>query len=251
MIRLVVNLTFLEKIKSGDFLTFFAVVLAYLAYSKSINDKYESWRSLLLSLKADLESQSAWLSSEYKEETYKDKTAFSPRKIIFPLSFKSLEEIISRGASDFNFSEKFIKNISIFDERIETFNKLLEQQRLNVTANPVLTHNLVEILDSNGACDCATTYDNFFQSIENMKVSQPDCYALAKRIHSINRIIHINIISNEDDESGLHYLYKYLLNEVQNKLSNLEKSKPWHLRYKWPLLILGCVLFILIESLLK
>lgn len=251
MTKFIVDLSFLDKIKSQDLLTFGALVLAYFAYSKSIDDKYDSWKSLLLSLKADLDSQSQWLSTEYREESYRDKTAFSPRKIIFPLTFESLQEIIRRGASDFNFSDEFINKISIFNERIDTFNKLLEQQRLTVSANSDLTQRTSYILDRIGALDAAVLYEDFINSFKKLRDSNPDCYNLAERIFTLNKTIHVDIISNANNKSGLHNIYSYLQKEINTKIDNSQKLKPWYIRFRWAVLIVTIIIFFFVEAILK
>ena len=49
------NLSFLEKIKSTDLLTYLALLLAYGAYTWTINRDLKSWKSLFVSFQADLD----------------------------------------------------------------------------------------------------------------------------------------------------------------------------------------------------
>lgn len=248
---LTIDFNFLRNITATDLLTFLAIILAYLAYRKTIKDKYDSWESLLFSLKADFKSQEAWLSTEYIKENYKDKTAFSPRKIIFPLSFGSVQEIINRGATDIGFSEEFINKISIFKERVDTFNELLTRQAMMSSTNPYITQKVVDALDKIGACDSSVSYENFISSLESLKNSDQESYNFAKRLHAINTSIHAEIISNKNNEDGLHSLYLFLKEEIENKINNMEKSQPWYIRFNGWILILATIVFVVIENLLK
>lgn len=247
-----IDLGFLNNISVTNLLAFMAISFAYLAYAKSLNDKYDSWKSLLFSLKADFESQKAWLSTEYTKECYKDKMAYSPRKIIFPLSFGSVQEIINRGAVDIGFSEEFINKISIFKERVDAFNELLNRQAIMTSANPSSTNKTVNALDKIGVCDCSIPYDNFIRSLEtDLKISDQDSYNFAKRLFAINEAVHIEIISNKNNEAGLHSMYIFLKKEIENKINNIEESKPLYLKFKWLILIFSIAVYIFIESILK
>ena len=124
------NLQFLSEIKSGDLLTFLALVLAYIAYVWSVNRDLEAWKSLLISFKNDLDSQKAWLGSEYFNKAYEDKNSFNPHNIIYPLPFESLPEIIRRGITEFSWiSSEFTRQISLFNERVIAFNDLLDHKK--------------------------------------------------------------------------------------------------------------------------
>src|ERR1035437_3803897 len=108
------NLGFLKEVGSADFLTYLLLLLAYFAYEWSVSRDLDSWKSLFISFKTELETYKQWLGNEYFAETYEDITSFDPRKIIFPLAFVSLPEIIRRGASEFpRISDKFINQLSL------------------------------------------------------------------------------------------------------------------------------------------
>lgn len=247
-----INFNFLSKIASTDLLAFIAIVLAYFAYRKTVKDKYDSWKSLLLSLKADFDSQKAWLSTEYIKENYKDKTAFSPRKIIFPLSFGSVQEIINRGATDIGFSEEFINKISIFKERIDAFNELLVRQSIMSSTNPPLTQKVVDALDKIGVCDCSVSYEKFIELLEsNIKNFDQEIYKFAIRLYAINLAIHTDIISNKNNESGLYSLYDFLKKEIEIKINYIKKFQPWYIKFHWLILIFAIVAFFLIENFLR
>ncbi len=227
------------------------MLLAYLAYVKSINDKYESWKTLLLSFRADLNAQESWLATGYS--SYNNKDSYSTYKVILPLSFESLKEIIKRGANDndLRFTEEFIKKISIFNERVEGFNKLLDQQRLVVTSDPVMLFKLDKKLTDFGLYNRDISDDLFIKSVENNLKSDQDLYALARNIWVINEHIHVRLISNKDNENGLFSLRIFILNEIENKINKLEFIKPWYIQKSDIIWIFSLIIFLLIEVFLK
>lgn len=244
-------LQFLQKIKSDDLLTYLAFLLAYIAYTWSVNRDLDSWKSLFISFKNDLESQKAWLATEYFEETYKDKNSYNPYKIIFPLSFESLPEIIRRGVAELpGISEKFVNELSLFNERIIAFNSALDHIKKVYSSDPVMSEKLKDKLNDLGLDKKDVEFDNFKKEIFELKKKE-EIYYLAENIRRLNRIIHVKLIGNKDKKDKLHYLYSEIKKELKNILDNFDRKRPSFIRYKWLLIGLSVPLFLLIEVFLK
>ncbi len=245
------NLQFLSEIKSGDLLTFLVLILAYIAYAWSVNRDLEAWKSLFISFKNDLDSQKSWLGSEYFEGTYKDKNSFNPYKIIFPLSFESLPEIIRRGVAEFSWiSSKFTNQISLFNERVIAFNDLLDHIKKTITADALTTERLKDKLNDLGLDKDSVEFDDLKKKIFEAKKTDADFY-LAEQVRRFNRIVHVDMIGNKSKEDKLHYLYYQINVELDKILENFDKKKPFFIKYKWLIILLSIVLFVFIELLLK
>ncbi|HPN55123.1 MAG TPA: hypothetical protein PLB52_04350 [Candidatus Moranbacteria bacterium] len=247
-----IDLTFWREIKSDDLLTYLALILAYIAYVWSVNRDLESWKSLFLSFKKDLEIAGAWIGGEgYSEETYKRKESFSPTKIIYPLSSESLPEIIRRGVGEFNWaSDEFIRQLSLFNERFDAFNSALDHVKKIISANPILSEGLKEKLNSLGINNDDIEFDEFKKNIKRLKSSDEILY-LAENIRRIHRIIHVELIGNKNKEDSLNYLYHKISKKIENILSNFDKKKPPFVKYSWWLILLSFIPFYVIELLLK
>ena len=242
-----INLQFLNEIKSGDLITFLAVILAYIAYVWSVNRDLESWKSLFVSFKNDLHNQRPWLGSEYYKETYKDKNSYNPYKIIFPLSFESLPEIIRRGIAELPWiSSKFAKRLSLFNERIIAFNNLLDYAKEIVTTNPLVTEKLKDKLNNLGLDKGSIEFDDLKKKINEAKKTDEDFY-LAEQIRRINKVIHVGMISNKNNEDKLCYLYNEINGELDKIIKNFDKKKPFFVKYKWIVILLSIIFFIFIE----
>lgn len=252
MIKVVLDITFLEKVKSSDLLTFIALVLAYFAYVKNVEDKYKSWKSLLVSLKADIDCQSPWLFSSYSHVSILPKVWYSPAKVVYPLVFDSLKEIIRRGASDSSVLPPELNNLlSIFNERIEAFNQLLEHHRKLVTSNSTQSHNLQKILEGLGLSDSAVSDQEFNQRVISIKNTDNESYALSQNIAGINNALHAGLIGSDADKSSLNSLVLEINSTITEKLGNFSKIMPWFVKYKWYILFLWVIIFFLIENYLK
>ncbi|GBE17009.1 hypothetical protein BMS3Abin15_00842 [bacterium BMS3Abin15] len=245
------DFNFLREIRSGDLLTYFALLLAYLAYTRSINRSLDSWKSLLISLKNDLKSQKEWLDSEYFEETYKDKNSFDPFKIIFPLSFESLPEIIRRGVAEFSWiSDKFINQLSLFNERTIAFNSFLDHLKKVISANPVMTEKLKDKLNDLGIDKKSIEFDDLKKKIYELK-KEDEIFYLAENIRRLNRLVHVKLIGNKNKKDKLHYLYFEITNELENILKNFDKKRPFFIKHKIIIGAFSLLLFLLIEIFLK
>jgi len=245
------NLQSLNVIKAGDLLTYVALILAYIVYAWSVNRDLETWRSLFNSFKNDLDSQKSWLESEYFEESYKDKNSFDPYKIIFPLSFESLPEIIRRGVAEFSWiSANFTNQISLFNERVFAFNDLLDHIKKAITANALITERLKDKLNNFGIDKESVGFDDIKKKVFEAKKSDDDFY-LAEQVRRFNRIIHVKMIGNKSTKDKLHYLYYQINNELDKILENFDKKKPFFLRYKMLIIFVTIPLFICIELFFK
>lgn len=242
-----VNLQFLQDIRSADLLTYLALLLAYIAYVWSVNRDLDFWKSLLISFKSDLENQKFWLASEYFAETYKDKNSFNPYKIIFPLSFESLPEIIRKGIAEFSWiSRKFINRLSLFNERVITFNDLLDHLKKSITADPILSERLKDKLNELGLDKESIEFDVLKNKIFDAKKTDEDFY-LAEQVRKFNYIIHVKIISDRNNEDKLYFLYSEISKELDYILKRFDKERPYFIRYKWLFVLASIPVFVFIE----
>lgn len=241
-----IDLSFFSYVESQDFLTYLALLLAYAAYVWSVNRDLESWKSLFYSFQNDLEGQSAWLKSEYFSETYTDKYSFSPKKIIYPLSFESLPEIIRRGPNELSWiSKKLMKQLSLFNERVIAFNSLLDQIKLINAADPVKTEVLIDRL--NDLCiDGDISFKDLKKSIAELK-KREDIFYIAENLRRLNKILHVKVIGNKTSEDKLHFLYSEIWNELEKIIGYFDKRKPWFVVYKWQIIFASIPVFVLIE----
>lgn len=247
-----INLQFLQEIKSADLLAYLVLLLAYTAYAWSVNRDFESWKSLFLSFKSDLKSQEPWLGGDgYSEETYNNKHSFSPANIIYPLSFESLPEIIRRGVAEFSWiSNKFINNLSLFNERIIAFNSALDHIKKIISADPIMSEKLKDKLNDMGLNKEDIEFDDFKKKIKELKKNDEILY-LAENIRRLHRIVHVEIIGNKNKGDKLNYLYFEITKELENILNNFNKKKPFFIRYQKVIFIFSLLLFFLIEIYLK
>jgi hypothetical protein len=258
-----IDLQFWKEIKSGDLLTYFTLVVAYIAYTWSVKRDFDSWKSLFSSFEADLESQKKWLGGEYFSKTYEDKDSFNPYKIIYPLSFESLPEIIRRGVAELPWvSKEFIKQLSLFNERIIAFNSLLDHIKKVSSADPVMSEKLKDKLNELGLGNDNIEFNEFKKSIHkrvrrmnnekwfcncrNNKKNDEVLY-LAESIRRLHRIVHVKLIGNKSEQDKLHYLYSEIKNELKNILSNFDRKRPFLIKYAKYVFVFSLLLFFLIE----
>lgn len=237
-------------INSSDLLTYLALVLAYSAYVWSVERDFQSWKSLFISIKKEMETHKSWLSGEYFLKTYKDKNSYLPSKIIYPLSFTSIPEIIRRGASENpKISNDFIGLLSIFNERVNAFNSVLEQIRICSSSNPLLSEELIDKLKLIGLEDKNVSYEDFKKKIFSLK-KKDKTYFLAENLHRLNKVIHLDLIGNKKN-GMLNFLYQKIDNDLNHILNSFEDQKPFFIKYKNLIILLSVVMFIFIEILLK
>jgi|SRR3989344_2004350 len=244
-----INLNLLKEIQSTDLLTYLALLLAYAAYIWSVNRDFQSWKSLFISFKSDLESQKSWLGTEYFGWSggYEDKNSYNPYKIIFPLSFESLPEIIRRGVAEFAWiSKTFVNNLSLFNERVIAFNSLLDQIKKGNSANPISTEKLKDKLNGLGLDKESVGFNELKKKIFENKQSDEILY-LAESNRRLNKIVHVHLIGNKTNEDKLHYLYSEITRELENILDNFEKKKPWFIKHNRIIILLSVIIFICVE----
>jgi len=221
----------------NSILTLVALLLAFFAYRWSVIRYFNSWKSLFISFKNDLNSQKAWLSTSYSHYSYKE--VYDPGKIIFPLSFESLPEIICKGVAELKgIPNDFINQLSLFNERILAFNSLLENIKQTVTANPVLTQKTEYKLLDIGLDDRRISFEQFennlIKLIENTSSDEEkNIYYLAKNIQNLNKKIHVGLISVDSKEDGLHSLYIKIDKQIGDIINNFNKKIPFYIRNGW------------------
>lgn len=251
------NFSSSKLIDSGDLLTFFALLLAYIAYTWSVNRDLESWKSLLLSFKSDLDIYESWLGGDgYTDGSYKDKESFSPAKHIFPLSLESLSEIIRRGLGELQgVSLEFNSHISIFHERVVAFNTALDHITLACSANPAMSERLQEQLKNLGLRESYddVSYDTYQKNIEKLKQNKDneELYYLAKNIRRLNWVVHVSLIGNKNTPDKLHYLFTEIRRELDDIIINFDRRKPSFIWYKPAILVISTMAFLVIEYFLN
>lgn len=243
-----------KEIKSADLLTYSALVLAFLAYCRSVNRDLESWKSLLISLRSDLKIQENWLGNNgYFQETYNDKKSFSPLKIIYPLSFESLPEIIRRGAKELpGVSDKFINWLSLFNERVMAFNSALDHIKNLVSNNPVMSEKLNEKLVELGVNknEEELKFSDFKEKIRRLR-KEDDIFHLATNIRRLNRMVHVEIIGNKNKEDKLNYLYHKIIKNLDGILNDFDERRPFFIKYQKSIIVMTLLVFFLIEIFFK
>lgn len=246
-----INLFYLKIFRSTDLLTYLALILAYIALVWSVNRDLKAWKSLFISFKNDLEAQAGWLQNEYFNGKYEEKESYSPSKIIYPLSFESLPEIIRRGVAELSgISEDFIKNLSIFNERILAFNSALDQVIQVCSTDPIKSEKLIDMLNEIGLDKHDVSFNEFKTKIYKLKKKE-DLLYLAENIRRLHKVIHVALIGNKNKHDGLHFLFSEINIEVNNIISNFDKKRPMFIRYSWLYILLSLPIFILIEFSLK
>lgn len=248
------NLGFLRDINSQDLLTYLALVLAYLAYVRSINRDLDVWYSLYLSFKEELRLFENWLGGEgYKSSTeYRNKDSYSPYNIVFPLSFIALSEIIRRGTKELSWIPKeFGKHIIRFNNLVAAFNSVLEQIRLTCSANPTLSEQLYNKLRKFGLKESNEdiSFETFEQQIREMKKNKEDQETayLADSIRRLNVMLHTGLISDKSRTDMLHSGLAVIKNETDLIIKKFDDCRPWFIRWQVPVLLASFGVFILIE----
>jgi len=236
-----------SNIGLSDLITFAVLILAYLAYRKSILDKYESVKVLVRSLKKELDAQSSWLATRYSRD-YEDKAFFSSRAIVYKLSFESAKEIARRGIpEDKLFKKNFENNIALFNERIDAFNAMLDYQRELITTDPALSGLLYDRLMGFGLKDERISLNEFRNSINRLKSGSDEdkkIYFIVYELEKVNKIIHNQLIGDGTNNSQLHTLWQSLNLASDDLLKNYKRLLPWYIHYKGAIIIVAVIIFI-------
>lgn len=227
------------KIQAADLLTYIAIILAFMGYVKLELDKLNGWKALLHSFKDELEVHAHWISSEYSND-YFDPNSYVAGKVVHPLAFDSLSEIIRRGMADLPiFSKGFTHKIVLLNERIAAFNSLLRTIQLSATT------------DVQSAIKGARALQNYKDDegeFKKMLSKLPErTKYFAMNLFLYHKMLHVNLIGNNSSEYSLYSLSTSIYKEVFERLDGFERFMPWYIRYKWQIIILSVPLFGLIE----
>jgi len=244
----------LNKIELQNLLTYIGIILAYLAYSKVIEDKFDSWKSLLQSFWDELNTMHNWIGGEYKENDY-DKNFFNPNKQVFKLTTITAEEITRRGINDINIiSKKYRDKLALFIERIAAFNSAIDNVSRISTANPVLSQRLRNKLIDFGLFNPDVTTTQFEKNIsDDTKSKNSDEILLMKQVFSGNKAVHQVLINEIVNEDRLSYLYKYLKEKTDKIIDKLSKKEllPWYVKHKGLVLLGSLIFYLVLEYFLK
>jgi hypothetical protein len=246
-------LPFVKTLLLSNFIAFTALVLAYLAYRKSVFNKYESWDSLLRSLQQELKTQAPWLNASYPSD-YENKEFLSPGKIVYDLSFETAKEIARRGIGDLGIINKELERvIALFNERVETFNSLLDYQKRAITADPILSGELVEKLQDLGLSAQDVSVNEFLSQVRRLRDSNNNrdkqLYYLATHLRNINRIIHNGLIGNGRETHHLSYLWKFMDSNIETVLKDFKKNIPCYVKCHKGIVFISLIVFIVMHFL--
>jgi hypothetical protein len=234
----------------ADNITFVALILAFLAYSKSIEDKYDSWKVLLKSFWDETHTMHAWLNKEYDKDYY-DKDFFNPYKQVFKLKTVAAEEVVKRGIYDIKLVDPiFADKISLFIERITAFNSAIDHMSRITAANPMLSQSLWNKLKKLGLHDDRVAKEVFKNKIEKTIFKNIQEYLLSQNIFNQNKVIHNELISLRTNEDRLSYLYYFLQKETTTILGSFKNTTllPFYIKHKSVLIIVSIILYFLIKS---
>lgn len=199
---------YLQHYDAQNVIAFVALVLAYLAYKKSIIDEYKSWLDLSKSFQRELNIAKEWIGSSYKDNILPKWD--DPSKFVYPLTSEAAKAMIWKGHPPKNiFSEKFIDSLSWYNERIQAFNFILMQQGQNYVVNQ-----------------------------SKKKASDKSIW--------INNVIHNDLIGS-DKEWHLNHLYHYLECELKTISERGLSNIPWYLKYSNIILSISVFVFLTLD----
>lgn len=135
-----INFSFMAEILRNPsfWIAYFATVIAWVAYRWQVIQKYHSIRDILISLREQLKFQGHWFGTSYTEPRIK--RFFKVSDVVFKVDFPAVREIISKGhLASLKIDEididKLIEELSIFNERIQAFNQMLDYLENMATSN--------------------------------------------------------------------------------------------------------------------
>lgn len=226
-----------------DYLAFIGLALAYLAYCWNMEKDFASLKSILQSSLDEIEALKEWYEGQYPENTFKSPDAYLPNQKHLPITFFALPELVKRGLSEKEgVSERFNKNLSMFLERVASYNSYLEDHRLITTANPILSNKILNLLKP-----FKNDYNLIKAKVDELKSSNPKLYAIADECFTIKKIMHERLIGTINDKFGLHFLYISVRDDLKNIISNLDERKLFIIKYKWYIFILSTLIFLFIK----
>ncbi len=202
---------FISRLETQNLIAFIALVLAYLAYRKTLIDEYKSWIDLIESLRHELNYAKDWIGGCYKGDILKEWE--DPSKIVYPLTSESAKALIWKGHPPKDmFPGVFFDKLTIFNERIQAFNHILFIQGFNFITNP----------SGKKGKNCAK---------------------------HINNILHNHLIGS-DGEFHLHNLYNYLVIETR-VISEIGLNKvAWYIKSPGIIITISTLFYLLVDYLL-
>jgi hypothetical protein len=198
----------LNHYEAQNLIAFIALILAYLAYRKSIVDEFKNWINLIKSFLSELNYASSWIGNSYSS---KDPNWSNPTKIVYPLTFESVKALIQKGHPPFEIIKNdFFNNLAIFNERIQAFNHILVFQVVNYTCNKLND-----------------------QETKN-------------KAQYLNEILHLNFIGDRTNQA-LFWLYQYFEREISIILVTWKNKIPFYLKYPKLIVFLGLITYLIID----
>lgn len=202
-----------------------ALYLAVRAYVCSEKSKYEKLKSLLQIFSEELKTQRPWLDGNY-QNTH-EITWYSPKKIVYVLSFESAQAIINIGIINKNIiSKKFYLTLVFFIERVKALNTLVIHQQNLISSNPILSQELIDFLPK----EINTPSVDFCEWRTKINNDVTEKGKLAKMLYQGNQVIHDQLIGNKSNMACLSYMYSTLNDLINECLENYERRLPFWYR---------------------
>ena len=197
-----------NRYEAQNLIAFIALILAYLAYRKSIIDEFKNWINIVKSFLSELNYAASWIGNSY---SYKDSNWSNPTKIVYPLTFESVKALIQKGHPPFEIIKiHFFNNLAILNERIQAFNHILVFQVENYTNNKLND-----------------------QETKN-------------KAQYLNEILHLQFIGDQNNKA-LFWLHQYFEKEISIILETWENKIPFYFKYPKLIIFLGLVSYLIID----
>ncbi len=227
-------------IKSGDVLTYSAIILAFLAYQYPVKKEFDSILSLLKNLRDEI---AEWVEGEYSEQGFHDKKSYLPIYQWKPVPSDATKELTKRMRGGIGgislISDKLIKKISILHQKIEQYNEIVASENKILDSNPVDSMLIQKSLE-NKASDDKVSFEDFEREVSRL---DPKLKGLANQIYSYRKYRHIVLISDSKNSDGLKTIYELIKTELSH-----QPMKPWLLRWSLSSIIISSlVMFVFIE----
>jgi hypothetical protein len=244
--------SWLSYIKSNDLLVFMTVLISFLVYRYSVIEKYRKLEILLASFSNELYKQRAWFVGEYGL-TFDCKEFYSPLKVVYSVCFYSAIEIQKTGLSILNkFDANFGMYIPMFNQRIKTFNDLVQVQ-YNLSSQK-LAMPLQQKLENFGYLDEGVSFEAFRDNIKKLNNTQDMAlFFYAVQVNHFHKQLHNELISDSSNPFSIHTLWSQLTIATEKTLKNYNKNMPWYLKKCFLVctLLVSIVVFISIERYCK
>ena len=193
--------------EAQNFIAYIALVLAYIAYRKSVLDNLKSWIDLIKSFKSELSYASSWIGNSYSSL---DPNWSNPSKIVYPLTFESVKAIIQKGHPPSEIiDEDFLDKVAIFNERVKAFNHILLGQ------------------------------------IENY-VNNSDPKQAQEKAKYLNETIHLQLIGNQQTET-LFWLYLYFREKIAVIMAAWKEKIPFYIKHPKIIIALSFIFYLIVD----